>query len=319
MGRYLLKRLWMTALVVLLVTTALAGIVHVIPGDPVDLMLGPRASDELAARVRAEMGLDAPILKQVLDFLVGALQGDLGRDFVSNRPVTAMVASALPHTVILALTSLLMAATGGILLGVYAATHPNTWTDRVASLVSVSFVTMPSYVGGLFLLLVFAVQLGWLPAVGAGDMSNPAEYARHLVLPATALALTWIGYLARLVRASLLETLGANYVRVARAYGLSERLILYRYALKNALVPTVAMLGVALGNLVGGSVFVEVIFSRPGLGRLVFEAIGTRNFPVVRGGVLVVAVLFVVANLLADLSYRWLDPRIRVEQQRVTS
>jgi peptide/nickel transport system permease protein len=177
------------------------------------------------------------------------------------------------------------------------------------------FITIPSYVAGLLLLLVFAVQLDWLPALGVGDPARPTDYLQHLVLPAVALAITWIGYLARLVRASLLEVLSTDYIRTAFAYGLRERLIHYKYALKNALIPTVAILGVGLGNLLGGAVFVEVIFTRPGLGRLIFEAIAERNYPIVRGGVLVVALLFVLANLVADLSYHYLDPRIRSQMR----
>ena len=155
-----------------------------------------------------------------------------------------------------------------------------------------------------------------LPAIGAGDLSDPLDYLRHLILPAVALAVTWIGYLARLVRASMLEVLNANYIRTAHAFGIGERMIFYRYALKNAIIPTIAVLGVGLGSLMGGAIFVEVIFARTGLGTLTYDAIQSRNYPIVRGGVLVVAVLFVLANLVADLSYRFLDPRIRDEAAR---
>lgn len=314
MARYLLQRLGMTLAVIGLVMLFLAAIVHLIPGDPVSLILGARASDVLAERVRDEMGLNQPVLVQLWNFFLGVLQGDLGRDFVTRLPVTTLIANTLPHTIILALTSLGMAALVGIPLGVYSATRPGSWMDRVTGLISVSFITTPSYMAGLLSLLVFAVLLGVLPATGTGDLGDPLDYLRHLILPSFALAITWVGYLARLVRTSMLEVANANYIRVARAYGLKERQIYYRYGLKNALVPTVAILGVALGNLMGGAVFIEVIFARNGLGTLIFDAIADRNFPVVRGGVLVIAVLFVVANLIADLSYRWLDPRMRVEE-----
>lgn len=313
MVAYLARRLAMTLAVVVVVMTFLGLLVHLVPGDPVSTILGPRASPQLAERVRDEMGLDDPVPVQVGNFLAGAVRGDLGRDFVNNVPVTSIIASTLPHTAILAFTALAAAALLGIPLGVYAATRPDTLMDRVTSLLSVSFITMPSYVAGLFLLLFFAVMLGWLPATGVGRISEPADYLRHLVLPATALAVTWVGYLARVVRTSMLEVMGANYIRVARALGLRERLIAYRYALKNAVVPTVALLGVSLGDLLGGAVFVEVIFSRPGLGRLIIDAITVRNYPIVRGGVLVIALMFVAANLAADLTYRFLDPRVRVE------
>jgi peptide/nickel transport system permease protein len=306
----------MTVAVVLLVMLFLAGIVHLVPGDPASLILGPRATEGMILQTREEMGLDDPIPVQIADFFVRALQGDLGRDFVSNRSVISLVRNALPHTLALALASLAMAVVVGIPLGVLAATRPDSLLDRVTSLVSVSFITMPSYVTGLFLLLLFPVTLGLFPATGAGSFTDPAQYLRHLMLPATALALTWVGYFARLLRSSMLEVIGANYIRVARAYGLSERVIFYRYALKNAVIPSVAILGVGLGNLMGGAVFIEFIFSRPGLGSLALDAIATRNFPVVRGAILFVALLFVVANLLADLSYRFIDPRIRVEEAR---
>jgi peptide/nickel transport system permease protein len=316
MSRYLLNRVAASAVVALLVMVFLGALVHLVPGDPVTVILGPRASDELSQTVRAEMGLDDSIPVQIGDFVAGAVRGDFGTDFVSDVPVSRLVGEALPHTIVLALASLLLAVVVGVPLGVYAATRPNTWIDRVTAVVSVSFIAVPSYVGGLLLLLVFSVWLGWLPAIGAGSFSDPVDYLRHLVLPATALAIGWIGYLARLIRASMLEVLSANYIRTAQAFGLHDRRIAYKYALKNAIIPTVAVLGVGLGNLMGGAIFVEVIFARPGLGNLVFDSLSSRNFPIVRGGVLTLALLFVLANLLADLSYRFLDPRIAVEARR---
>ncbi len=311
---YLVKRVIMSALVGLLIIVMLAGLVHVIPGDPVQIILGPRASPALSAAVRQQMGLDDPVYRQIADFVWGVLHGNLGEDFVTGVPVTKLIAAALPHTVVLAVAGLGLAVVLGVPLGVLAATRPNSLLDRVTAFVSVSFITMPPYVAGLFLLLLFALRWPVLPAVGTGSFSDPLDYARHLVLPAVALGLGWIGYFARLVRTSMLEVLSANYVRTAYAFGIRERLIFYKYALKNALVPTVAVLGVGLGTLLGGAIFVEVIFARNGLGQLVFAAIATRNYPIVRGTALVIALLFVAANLLADLSYRFLDPRIRVEE-----
>jgi peptide/nickel transport system permease protein len=311
---YILKRLAMTALVVLVVMTFLAALVHLIPGDPVKTILGPRADPELSAIVRHDMQLDLSVPHQILNFVTGVLQGDLGVDFVSDVAVTRLVFEALPHTIVLALVSLLLAVAIGVPLGVYAATRPNTWIDRITGVVAVSCITVPSYVAGLFLVLLFSVHFHVLPAIGAGEFSHPLDYLRHLVLPSVALAITWIGYFARLVRASMLEVLNANYIRTAHAFGLRERVIFYRYALKNAIIPTIAVLGVGLGTLMGGAIFVEVIFARTGLGTLIYDSIQARNYPIVRGGVLVVAVLFVLANLVADLSYRFLDPRIRAEQ-----
>lgn len=308
---YLIKRIALAVLVALLASILLASLVHLIPGDPVKIILGPRANAELSERVRREMLLDQPILTQVVSFVAGAVQGDLGTDFLSRAPVTQLLGVALPHTIILALAGLGLAALIGIPLGVYSAVHRGQWADSVIGILSVSFVTLPSYVLGLLLLLVFAVYLRWFPAIGVGDLNDPLDYLSHLVLPTIALALTWVGYLSRLVRASMLEVIAANHIRAAFTMGLPARVVYYKYALRNALIPTVAVLGVGLGNLLGGAIFIEVIFTRPGLGRLILDAIDTRNYPVVRGGVLVAALLFVLANLIADLANRYLDPRTR--------
>ncbi len=316
MPRYVLKRLGMTLAVVLLTMVLLSLLVHIVPGDPVRIILGPRASEALSQLVREEMDLDEPVPVQVWRFVSRAVQGDLGTDFATRLPVTRIIGSALPHTVILAVTSLGLAVLFGIPLGVYAATHPNSWADRIAAVVSISLISLPAFVAGLFLLVLFSVRLELLPAIGAGSLSDPVDYARHLILPATALAVTWIGYLARLVRASMLDVLGSSYIRTAAAFGLRRRMILYKYALKNAIIPTVAVLGVGLGNLIGTAVFVEVIFTRPGLGTLLLDSIQTRNYPIVRGAVLVIVLIVVLANLAADLSYRLLDPRIRLEHRQ---
>lgn len=316
MVQYLLRRTAMTVGVVLLVTLLVALMPHLVPGDPARVILGPKATEKQVAMVRRVMGLDDPVLVRVGKFMWNALRGDLGTDFWTQRPVRDMIGDALPHTIILAVAALSFAALLGIPLGVYSATHPNTVADRLISVVSISLVTIPSYVAGLLLLLFFGVQLRLLPTMGAGDFSNPWDYFRHLVLPATALGISWVGYLARLVRTSLLEVLNTDYIRTARAFGLPDWLVNFKYALKNAIIPTVATLGVSLGSLMGGAVFEEIIFTRPGMGMLIYTGIMTRNYPVVQGGVLVVALLFVAANFLADISYNYLDPRIRREGLR---
>ncbi len=316
MQAYLAKRLIMTILVLLVVTVILSVLVHIVPGDPARTILGPRATPELIARVRAQMDLDRPVPVQVGNFIWQILHGSFGQDVFTGRPIGSFIASALPHTLALAFSSLGLAVLLGVPLGLYSATHPDSWIDRITAVVSISFITVPSYVGGLFLLLLFAVEFRWFPSIGAGDPANLTNYLRHLVLPATALAITWIGYLARLVRASLLEVLNETYIRAANASGLPRQLVFYKYALKNAIIPTVAVLAVGLGNLMGGAVFVELIFTRPGMGMLIYNAIQSRNYPVVRAGVLVIAFLFVLANLLADLVYTYLDPRIQLDRVR---
>lgn len=316
MQLYLLKRIFMTILVLFLVTVVLSLLVHIVPGDPARTLLGPRANAATVARVRAEMDLDKPVTVQVWNFIKNVLRGSFGDDVFSNRSIGDSIASVLPHTIILAASSIGLSVLIGIPLGVFSATHPGSWLDRFTAIISISFIIVPTYVSGLILLRLFAVELNWLPVIGLGEEGNPVDYIKHLILPTTALAITWIGYLARLVRASLLEVLNETYIRAARAAGLREWLILYKCALKNALVPTVAVLGLGVGNLMGGALFTELIFSRPGMGRLIFRAIETRNFPTMRAGVLVVAFLFVVANLLTDLVYTYLDPRIEFDSLR---
>lgn len=317
MLKYLAARVAMTLVVIIIVMSFLAVLVHLIPGNPVSTIMGPRASPELAQIVRHDMQLDRPIPVQVVGFIVGAFQGKLGVDFISNVPVTTLVLNALPQTLALAFTSLFIAVVVGIPTGVFAAKHVNGVADRLLAILSVSFVTMPAFVIGLLLLLAFSVHYHVFPAIGSGSMSDPGDYLRHLVLPAFALAITWIGYIGRLVRTNMLEVLGEAHVRTSLAQGLQERTVFYKLALKNALIPVIAVLGVGLGSLIGGAIFVEVIFARPGIGSLIYSAIETRNYPVVRGGVLVVAVLFVLSNLLADLLYRFLDPRVRVEARSI--
>jgi peptide/nickel transport system permease protein len=316
MQAYLIKRTAMTLLVLLVVITILALLVHIVPGDAARTLLGPRANAELIAKVRASMDLDKPAHVQVGNFIGSLLRGSLGEDIFTGQPITRLIGNVLPHTLALAWSSLGLAVLFGIPLGVYSATHSNSWIDRILALFSISFITVPSYVGGLFLLLFFAVRLRAMPAIGVGDPADLVDYLQHLALPAVALAVTWVGYLARLVRASLLEVLNETHIRAALAAGLARPLILYKYALKNALIPTVAVLGVGIGNLMGGAVFVEIIFSRAGMGTLIYNAIQTRNYPIVRAGVLVVACLFVLANLLADIAYTYLDPRIQLGKTR---
>lgn len=316
MRAYLMKRLFMTLLVLVLVTVYLTLIIHIVPGDPAKSLLGPRANPERIAKIRAAMNLDKPVWEQVRLALWDLLRADLGTDLFTGRPISELIVAALPHTLILAWVSLSLAVLVGVPLGIYSATHPDSWLDRFTAIASISFITVPSYVGGLFLLLLFAVELRLMPAIGLGDRGNIADYTRHLVLPATALAITWVGYLARLVRASLLEVLNETYIRAEMAAGISLHKIHYKYALKNAIIPTVAVLGVGIGNLMAGAVFVELIFTRPGMGMLIYNAIQARNYPVVRAGVLVVAFLFVAANLLADIVYTYLDPRIQLGEMR---
>jgi peptide/nickel transport system permease protein len=282
-----------------------------IPGDPATVLLGPRATPEAVAALNTQMGLDLPLPVRLVRFIGDAVQGDLGKDIITGRPVAQIVAAALPNTVLLAVSAIFLAVLLGLPLGAVSALKPGGLADQAIAFLSVGFVSAPSFVNSIFLLLVFALSLHWFPVLGAGEAGDPLDQLWHVVLPAVALALGWIGYIARLLRSSLLEVLNEPYMRTMRAYGRPESIVVLKYALKPACIPTLAILGMGVGELLGGAVFAEVIFNRPGLGSLIYGAIETRNYPVVQGAVLVVVMLFVATNLLVDLSYAWIDPRVR--------
>lgn len=314
LARYLMRRA-VTALVVIVIVMAfLAVLDRFIPGNPVTFLYGPHASAALVRQVRREMGLNVPVPIQIIDYIGHAFQGNLGTDFVTGQSVASQVFRNLGYTVVLALSGLGLAVVVGVPLGIVAAARPGGVLDRVIGMISVSVITLPAFVAGLLLIIVFAVNLHWFPVIGAGNPGQPLDDIRHLALPAVALALGWIGYIARLVRTNMLEVLSANYVRTAHAFGIRRRQIFYKYALRNAAAPVVAVLGVGLGSLLGGAIFIEVIFNRPGLGLLAYNAISSRNFPIVQGCALVIAVMVILANLLADISYRLLDSRIELGQ-----
>ena len=284
-----------------------------IPGDPATVLLGPRATPEAVAALNAQMGLDLPLPVRLGQFLAHGLRGDLGKDVLSGRSVSHMLVEALPNTALLAFSSIFLAILLGVPLGAVSALRPGSVIDQGVAFLSVGFVSAPSFVSSIFLLLVFALWLDWFPVLGAGEPGAPLDQLWHVVLPAVALAITWVGYIARLLRSSLLEVLNEPYIRTMRAYGVRETVVTMKYALKPACIPTLAVLGMGVGELLGGAVFAEVIFNRPGLGSLIYGAIEERNYPVVQGGVLVIVILFVLTNLLVDLSYAWIDPRLRVQ------
>jgi peptide/nickel transport system permease protein len=308
---YTLQRLGLALLICVVAMTVMFAAVYLIPGDPATIALGPRATPALKAALTQRMGLDQPIVTQLAHFFGAALQGDLGYDVWSNRSVTRMIMEQLPFTLALTLAGLGWAALIGIPLGCYSAIRRNSAIDRFTGVLSVAAIAVPSFVVAIYCLLLFAARLKWLPAAGAGEPGDTVSQLRHLVLPAFAIGLGWVGYLARLVRASMLEVIGENHVRTARAFGLPERRIVFRYALRLAVLPTVTLLGIAVGGLLSGAVFAEIVFNRPGIGRLVYDAANTRNYPVVMGTVLVTVMLFVLCTLIADLVVAWLDPRVR--------
>ncbi len=310
MLRYALRRLALALVIVTVAMAMLFGMLHLVPGDPASIALGPRATPEMREEFRVRMGLDRPIPVQFARFVGNVLRGDLGTDIWSNQPVARLVWLALPHTAALATLGIGWAILLGIPLGCFSAIHRGSWLDRIAGLLSVSAIAVPSFIVAIYALLVFAVWLKWFPAIGAGRPGDLGSRLWHLALPAFAIGVGWVGYLARLVRASMLEVLGEPHIRTARAFGLPERRIV-RYALKLAILPTVALLGVGIGRLLSGAVFAEIVFARPGLGRLVYDGVVTRNYPVVLGTVLVTTWLFALCTLAADLVAALLDPRVR--------
>ncbi|WP_306700058.1 ABC transporter permease [Thioalkalivibrio sp. HK1] len=308
---YTLKRLGLAVAIVSMAMFMLFCMIYLIPGDPAAVALGPRATEAMREALHIKMGLDRPVWVQFLNFFTDAWTGDLGREVLSDRPVLDVVMEQLPHTLILIAGGIGWSVALGIPLGAWAALKRGSPAERIIGIASVAVIAIPSFVIAIYALLVFAVHLRWLPAIGAGEPGDFKDQAMHLILPSLAVGLGWVGYIARMVRASMLEVLEATHIRTARAFGLPERMITYRYALTIAILPTVTLLGVGIGHMLSSAVFAEIVFARPGVGKLVYDAILTRNYPLVTGGVLVTTVLFVLINLFADLVVGSLDPRVR--------
>lgn len=308
---YGLKRIGLALVIIFFAMLVLFSLIHLIPGDPVSIALGPRATAEIQAKYAERMGLNDPFIVQYLKFMWNALQGDLGSDVFTDRSVTKTVLSQMKFTVILAFAGLGWAALLGIPLGCLSAVQRNSFLDKFTGVLSVGTIAIPSFVVSIWALLLFAVTFKIFPVIGAGKSGDLLDQIWHLILPAFAIGLGWVGYLARIVRASMLEVMGENYIRAAKAYGLPNSAVVYRYALKVAILPTVTLLGVGMGNLLSGAVFAEIIFARPGVGKLIVDMVMTRNFPVVQGAVLLTSMLYIFMVTLTDLLAASLDPRVR--------
>ena len=313
MGRYVLRRLWQTIPVLFGVSLLAFAVMHVVPGDPVRLIAGPDAPESVVERIRVELGLDRPLHEQYWSFLSRALRGDLGRSLRSRAPVADEILARFPATLELTTASMVIAVIVGVPLGLIAAVRRATWVDYVAMTTSLSTLSMPVFWLAIVAIWLFSLQLGWLPVSGRGGPLWQWDGLRHMVLPAATLATTSIAITSRLTRSGMLDVLGREYVTTARAKGLPPVSVVTKHALKNALIPVVTVVGLQYGFLLGGAVVTETIFAWPGVGRLAMSAILQRDYPVVQGCVLLVAVLFVMVNLLVDLLYGWLDPRIRYE------
>jgi ABC-type dipeptide/oligopeptide/nickel transport system permease component len=281
-------------------------LLYVAPGDPVLEMVGERADPETIARLRAELRLDEPLHAQFAHYAGGVIRGNLGRSYITGRPITSDIAERFPKTLQLALGAMALAAVVGISVGVLTARHPGGWLDRAALGATYLGISFPVYWVGLILIVVFAVTLRWLPPSGYGGLE-------YLVLPALALGSRSIAFLARMTRSAMLEVLGSDYVRTARAKGLRERVVLLQHALRNALIPVITVLGLDFGYYLTGSILTETVFSWPGLGRYVVNAIARRDLPAIQGTVLFLSVVFVLVNLLTDLAYAKSDPRVVYE------
>jgi ABC-type dipeptide/oligopeptide/nickel transport system permease component len=299
----MLRRLWQAVLVLFGVSVVVFMILH-LTGDPAGLLLPPDASAEDVARFRTAMGFDDPWIVQYARFLRGALQGNFGESLRHGEPALGLVIERLPATFQLAGAGLLLALCLAVPAGIISAVKRNTAVDYISTVVALLGQAMPTFWLGIMLILVFSVRLNWLPSSGRGDLE-------HLVLPAITLGLFTTARITRLTRSGMLEVLGQDYIRTARAKGVREQPVVWKHALKNASIPIVTIVGIELGTLLGGSVITETIFAWPGVGRLSVQAIFNRDYPVVQAAVFILASTFVVLNLVVDLAYTWLDPRIR--------
>lgn len=306
MGRFLVRRLLLLLPVTLGVSTLVFLLIHLTPGDPVEVMLGEAALPAAKEALRHSLHLDQPLPEQYLHFLQGLFTGDLGMSLFSREPVLARILKALPATIELAVAGLCMAIIIALPLGVLAAVRRDSGVDHGSRFVALLGVSIPNFVLGPLLIIVFAIQLNWFPVSGRGGVF-------YLVLPALTLGMAMAGILSRMVRASLLEVLGQEYVRVARAKGLSETRVILRHALKASLIPVITIVGLQFGALLAGTIITETIFAWPGLGRLTLQAIQARDYPLVQGCVLAISFGYVLVNAATDMIYAWVDPRVRYE------
>ncbi len=314
MAPLILRRLLAMIPVLVLVTAGVFSLIHLTPGDPVEAMMGE--SQDLAAKeaVRRELGLDQPIYVQYANWVGRLVQGDLGRSIRNREPVVENVGRRIRPSLQLALFAMLISLAIAFPVGILSATNRNSPVDGFGTMFALFGICMPNFLLALLLIYVFGVSLRWLPISGyVNPAEDPVGGIRSLTLPAITLGLALAAVITRTLRSSLIEALGEDYVRTARAKGLAERLVIRRHALKNSLIPVVTLLGLQFGTLIGGAVITEYVFALPGVGRLVVDAIFARDYPLVQGVILLIAVGFILSNLVVDIVYGWLDPRIRYE------
>jgi glutathione transport system permease protein len=304
MTQYVLKRLLGLLPTLLIVAVLVFLFVHMLPGDPARLAAGPDASPETVALVRADLGLDKPMPQQFLNFFTNMLQGDFGRSLRSKRPVSTEIAERFMPTLLLTLTSMAWAVVFGMAIGITSAVYRNRWPDRLGMTLAVSGISFPAFALGMLLMQIFSVQLGWLPTVGADSW-------RHYILPSITLGAAVAAVMARFTRASFVEVIQEDFVRTARAKGVSEKWVVLKHCLRNALIPVVTMMGLQFGFLLGGSIVVEAVFNWPGLGRLLVDAVEMRDYPIIQTLVLLFSLEFILINLVVDVLYGFINPTIR--------
>lgn len=314
MTHYLVRQVIALVPTLLLVSFATFILMRFIPGDPIDVMYGlERPDPEARAAVERKLGLDKPLWVQYTRWVRRALTADLGHSYRAHMPISQLIWRRLPMTLLLAASSLLLAVALAIPLGVLAAARRNTLADYGGMASALLTISVPPFVSGILLVLLFSLGLGWFPTMGyPSPDAGPLAWLKHLALPAITLAATILGVILRLTRSMVLEELGMDYVRTARAKGVMERIVITRHVLKNALLPVVTIIGLHLGYLLGGTVIVETVFAWPGIGSLIVDALLARDYPIVQGSVLVVGSLIVIISLMVDLSYAALDPRVRL-------
>ncbi len=307
MSRYLIQRLLQAIPTILLVTVLVFLMLHLIPGDPAEIFIGEaRSTPELVERVREDMGLNRPLYVQYFDYMWHVLQGDFGQSLNNGRDVLDEIFLRLPYTLELTLSAMLIATTLGVSLGLLAALFHNTLVDTLSMMIALVGISMPVYWLALILIVIFSVNLRWLPPIGQGGIDR-------LILPAVALGLLSAGFLARMVRSSMLEVISLEYILTARSKGLSSSAVILRHALRNALIPAVTLLGVMFGNLIGGAVLTETIFARLGIGAMYVTAVLNKDFTLVQGTTLFIALSYVFINIVIDIIYVYIDPRIRYD------
>jgi ABC-type dipeptide/oligopeptide/nickel transport system permease component len=312
MGKYLLKTLLMTIPTFLGVLTIVFFLIHLTPGDPAMSILGPNATAEAIRDLRKSLGLDQPLYLQYLDYLGRVAKGDLGRSLATEQPVLLETLRPFPYTIHLALAGVLVALIVGIPIGVISAVRRNTLLDYIARATSISGISIPVFFLAIIFLWIFSYQLRWFPVIGVGNTSSWRSLLHHLILPGMTLGISLGVLIMRVTRSCMLEVLGQDYVRTARAKGLGENAVIMVHALKNTLLPIVTVVGLYIGQLLGGAILTETVFARQGVGKLLMDAIFDRDYPQVQGTILIFACAVILVNVIVDIIYRFLDPRIKL-------